>query len=168
MKTKISLIVNNNPIDISDTKYETIYNEDGLFHHSFLVFKHLERKVLEHACFVSNEAGTDYKVAQNTSGQSDTIAIVILVILLLIVIVFLLFTIVIYNCKKNLSVDRMEKEKQVQSLSTETQPCLERSFCLDQSFISPSHSFYSCNTLSTTLARSFSLDQSRTERRMGF
>eukprot|EP00092_Neocalanus_flemingeri_P032751 GFUD01035622.1.p1 GENE.GFUD01035622.1~~GFUD01035622.1.p1 ORF type:complete len:599 (-),score=139.25 GFUD01035622.1:150-1946(-) len=171
-KTKITWIANDGPINMEDKDYEIIYNEDGVFHHSFLVLKNEEKRMVEHACFASNEVGTDYKVAQLGSNHSNYTTIIIVVFLLTIIIILLSFALFFHQRQVRSSVDRMEKEKQDQIPATETEPCLDvsimnKEFIMDESFSSPNHSFDSCNTLNTTLARSFSLDLSRTERRMG-
>ena len=168
-KTKISWIVNDTPIDISDNDYETIYNEEGIFHHSFLVFKQKSKKYEDHACFVSNEAGTDYKANHVTSDQNYSVIVTLLAIFLTILITMIVLSILITHIRqKNSSAEHMEKEKQVQKTAVEAQPCLGGSSLLDKSFISPRQSFNSSFTSGTAFTRSFSLDQSRTGRRIGF
>jgi hypothetical protein len=163
-KTKISWIVNDAPIDINDSSYETIYNEDGIFHHSFLVFKEDKKKNEEHACFVSNEAGTDYRASHATSGHNNTVIFAVLAIFLVIIVIIIIFF--IHNRQKNSSAEKMENEKQLQQQAAETQPCLARSPWIERVLPSSGQSFNSCNT-SSTFSRSFSLDQSRTGRTMG-
>jgi len=168
-KTKISWIVNDTPIDINDNNYETIYNEEGIFHHSFLVFKQKEKKYEDHACFVSNEAGTDYRASHVTSDQDYSVIITLLAIFLItVIIIIIIFMIVTYRRQKNSSAEQMEKEKQLQKEAAETQPCLDGPRWLNENFISPRQSLNSSFTSSTALTRSFSLDQSRTGRRIGF
>merc|ERR1711915_416546 len=169
--TQISWSLNDRPIDVSDKDYEIIYNQDGNFYHSFLVFKNKERKSLPHACSVTNEVGTDVQVSFKESKGLDFLTIVALCILFLVALISFTFAFIIYKQRADQSVEKMENEKKLQVPTSEEAPFLERSICLNERIISPSSSFSSCNTMNTTtgtFGRSFSLDHSRTGRRVGF
>ena len=159
---------------INDKNYETIYNHEGALHNSFLVFKDMERKSQKHACFVSNEVGSDVREAEASAKSSATsvaATIMIILFLLLLLLVVLPVAIFYYRKQRSLSVDKMEAEKQMTNLSTpERQPCLEKTGFLNHNFITPSNSFASCNTLNTSFARSISCPNNRSadRRMMGF
>jgi len=169
--TQISWSLNDRPIDISDKDYEIIYNQDGKLHHSFLVFKNQERKSLPHVCSVSNEVGTDVRISLKESKDLNYVTIVALFILFLFFFISFTLAFIIYKRRVDESVEKMENEKKLQVPTSEEAPFLERSILLNESLISPSSSFSSCNTMNTTVGtfgRSFSLDHSRTGRRVGF
>lgn len=166
--SRISWIANDTPIDISDDNYETIFNEDGIFYHSFLVFKQEEKKNEDLACFVSNEAGTDYRAYNATGASDNSVVIPLLIIFLLILSILIISMFFFHNRQKQLSAEKMEKEKQLQNEAAESKPCLEKSIILDNICINTSQRFQTSNSSNNVLGRSFSLDQSRTGRRMGF
>eukprot|EP00092_Neocalanus_flemingeri_P006214 GFUD01006688.1.p1 GENE.GFUD01006688.1~~GFUD01006688.1.p1 ORF type:complete len:620 (-),score=142.32 GFUD01006688.1:112-1971(-) len=162
--SKITWMKDGKPILVGDKDHEVIYNKDILFHHSYLILKSKQKEDYRYSCYASNEVGTDIQDALLASNDSDFMFILAPVIVTAIVVILLgSIGVLIFRRLKHASVEKMEWEKKLQSLTVESQPCLGTLTCNNTNLgfvkggLSPNVSWHNFNTLSAVLTNSSSI-----------
>ena len=164
-ETKIVWLKGSDPINTEKDEHEIIDTNDGLFHHSYLVFKSKQNENVRYSCFASNEAGSVTQDAPELYGEHWILYVLIFVLIIVLLIIALVSIVAAkFRRLQRESVEKMEQEKKKKSACLEEQPCLgfnntNHGFVVGG--LTPNVSWHSFHTMSSALAQAATTEPPR-------